>query len=57
MKNKRNIGFTMRTISPIALGFITGNLVKNFGNNTIWYVLGIVAMTASILVGFYLENK
>lgn len=57
MKNKKFIGFIIRIISTIALGCVSGWTIRDFGMKTLWYIIGIVAMTTSILVGAYMERN
>lgn len=57
MKNKRLIGFIMRVVGTMALGLISGWTIRDFGTKALWYVIGIVAMTTSVLVGAYLEGN
>lgn len=57
MKNKRPIGFIMRVIGTMALGLVSGWTIRDFGAKALWYVIGIVAMTTSVLVGVYLERN
>lgn len=57
MTTKQLIGFIMRVISPMGLGLSIGWLIRDFGSGTLWYAIGIASMTASTLVGFYLEKN
>ena len=57
MKNKHLIGFIMRIISTMALGIVAGCTIRDFGHEILWYVIGLVTLTAAILVGAYLEKK
>ena len=57
MTTKQRIGFIMRIVGPIILGLSIGWLIRDFGPETLWYTIGIVTMTASTLIGAYLEKN
>lgn len=53
---KQHFGFVIKILGLIVLGFAIGWLIRDFGPMTLYYSVGIVIATVSVLVGLYLEK-